>query len=249
MVRCFLVGRGKESGGGFSMALATMAVEQLFDMLALLIVMAISFTFFAPPAWLQHLGFAAVGLAVGAVAFVVVLHRRSEWTVGKVRGLFASVRLAKFGESVAATLERFAQGLDIVSSVPRLALTALVTGAIWLMEGSTVVFLSAAAGNHIGMPEAMTIIAIIGVGIMFPSGPGFLGTYEFLVVGAFELFGFPPSAGLAAAVVFHAWVFLVTTACGLGGFLLRGFGWADLKRLRGQGREIEERMHREDEAH
>ncbi len=237
--RCLIVGRASERSGGFSMALATMAVEQLFDVVALLTVVALSFTLFAPPAWLQKLGMAAAVLAAGAVVLVVLLHARSAWTVAKARGLFETLKLPGLGERVAQTLERFAEGLEIVSSVRRLALTGFLTAAIWLLEGTTVVFLSAAAGNHIGMPEAMTLIAMIGLGMFIPSGPGFVGTYEFVVVSGFELFGFSPAAGLAAAVVFHAWVFFVTTVAGLGGLAMRGFGWSDLKRLRRRREQIQ----------
>ena len=240
--RCLLIRRGRAKEGGFSMALATLAVLRIYDVLTLLFVISLSFTLFAPPDWLQHLGVGAAGLAVGAAVFVVVLHAKSEWTIRKVCALLTALRLTRLCERVAHMLERFAAGLDIVSSKRRLAGVAVVTLAIWMLEGTIIVLLANSVGIDIDLAQGVTVISIVGIGTIVPSGPGFVGTYEFLIVSGLGLFGISSGSALGAAVVFHAWFFLMTTLNGTIGLLMRGFGWADLKRLRGEEQAAEREL-------
>jgi uncharacterized membrane protein YbhN (UPF0104 family) len=62
-----------------------------------------------------------------------------------------------------------------------------------------------------------------------PSGPGFVGTFEFFALSALTLFGVDPSPALSFAVLYHASTFLPTVALGVLSL------WLDNLPIRRQG--------------
>jgi uncharacterized membrane protein YbhN (UPF0104 family) len=109
----------------------------------------------------------------------------------------------------------FAQGLSATGSVPRLAWIAALTAAQWITEAWILAGFAAALGVDLTAPQAMVAAAIVGLGLMVPSAPGFVGTWEFFSINALGLFGATPENALAVALATHAWSLLATTALGL----------------------------------
>lgn len=64
-----------------------------------------------------------------------------------------------------------------------------LTAAIWAAEGLTYLAVSGAVGIDLSPVEALYIIAVAGVFVLIPSGPGYLGTLDAAVVFALEAIG------------------------------------------------------------
>lgn len=91
----------------------------------------------------------------------------------------------------------------------------ILTAVIWWLEMLLVQVLAGSLGLRLDGIASLAAIGIIGLGMMIPAAPGYVGTYELSAVTAFGLFGVRPETGAALAVLLHSWVLITTTACGL----------------------------------
>jgi hypothetical protein len=62
---------------------------------------------------------------------------------------------------------------------------------------------------------AITVLTIVNLGIIVPSAPGFVGTFQFFCVAALGLYHITTSEALGFSVVYHLSQFLPTTILGI----------------------------------
>jgi glycosyltransferase 2 family protein len=112
--------------------------------------------------------FVGAGLAVGALAAVLIYVRREDPRVGRLVAFLAPM--------ASPTRElRGAHGMRM----------GLITLTIWLLESLTLLFAARAVGFGIDPVEALFILSLGGVFALIPAGPGQLGTFDTaIVVGA-----------------------------------------------------------------
>ena len=104
-----------------------------------------------------------------------------------------------------------------------------LTLAIWLAEGLTYLAVSGAVGVEISPLEALYIIAVAGVFVLIPSGPGYLGTLDAAVVFALGAIG----AGGRATVSFLVTLrFVLFVPAVLAGGILLATRYGGLSALR-----------------
>jgi uncharacterized membrane protein YbhN (UPF0104 family) len=100
-----------------------------------------------------------------------------------------------------------------------LGLAAALSAGVWLLEGGSYLLLS--RGLSLDLPSGLELPAIglalvtINLGIMVPSGPGYVGTQEFFGTAALGVVGANPQAALALVVVSHAVQYALVTGLGL----------------------------------
>lgn len=215
VLRCWLIARSA-NGGRTSTALATLGLEKVLDGLALLAILAFSFAYLTPPGWLQALTALAALLFGGALAAMLALHRRPRGVVRAILALFLRVRLPAAGRRVGRAVRHFAAGLGAVRSGPQMSLLAAQTMAAWLAEMALVWAAAGALGIPLSPADGAVVAAVLGLGLMIPAAPAFVGSYEFFCVQVLDkMFGIAPADALALALLMHALVLLVTTALGL----------------------------------
>ena len=59
------------------------------------------------------------------------------------------------------------------------------------------------------------LLVMVNLGIMIPSAPGYVGTFQFFAVSALAVFDVPRETGLALAVVSHLMQYALVTLIGL----------------------------------
>jgi uncharacterized protein (TIRG00374 family) len=232
ILRCFLVS-GRGSMRGASMVLGTLALEKVLDGLALLSVLLLSLCFFDPPKWFWQLGLFSGATFGIAVALLALLRHRASWLLLKIRSLSQRIHLAAFGEKAADLFERFADGLTAMGSPGQMAVLILLTVSIWATEAMLIWGLALTLDISLPLPAAAFVSACLGLGLMIPAGPAFIGTYEFFAVAALGIFGVRAESALALAVLMHAWMVIVTTVYGFVGLNVIGIKFSYLA-----GREI-----------
>ena len=90
---------------------------------------------------------------------------------------------------------------------------------VWLLEASSYLLMTRAFG--IWMPDlnqalaAAFLLVVVNLGIMLPSAPGYVGTFQFFAVMALGAFGVPKEIALAAAISSHLMQYLLVTGMGL----------------------------------
>ncbi len=132
-----------------------------------------------------------------------------------------------------STLETFLDGMQALWTGGGLIPFLAITAAYWAINGLGIAFLATYGFDlAVGPWAGMTVLSILVVGIMVPSGPAMAGNYELFTLKALALFEVAEvvsSAGAAFVACMHLVQFAVQVAPGLvvawtgGGAGNRGF--------------------------
>ena len=214
--RAYLLGRKR--GVPKSSALASVVIERVFDGLTLILILAAVSFAIQLPGWGRQIELLAAAIFLGATLVVFLLlwkpaivqvpiHR----VVGRFHGGLAVWLVDRF--------DQFVDGLRPLRHARILGTAALVSAGVWLLEGTSYVALS--RGMNLNIPGGLELPALglalvtINLGIMVPSGPGYVGTQEFFGTAALGVVGANPQAALALVVVSHVVQYTLVTALGL----------------------------------
>jgi glycosyltransferase 2 family protein len=214
--RAYLLGRKRNVRKTF--ALASVVVERVFDGLTLLALLWIVSLRIQLPEIGREVELLAAAVFVAATAAVAVLL----WKPGVVRVPLRTIATRLHGGVGAWMEERFeafVDGLGPLRRAPILAAATLLSIGVWLMEGSSYVLLSRGLNlsvpGNLELPGLGLALVTINLGIMVPSGPGYVGTQEFFGTSALGVVGANPQAALALVVVSHAVQYALVTLLGL----------------------------------
>jgi glycosyltransferase 2 family protein len=214
--RAYLLGRKRNVSKTF--ALASVFVERVFDGLTLLALLAIVSTSIQLPGWSRQVELFAAAVFLGATVVLVVLVRAPrliQTPVHRVIGLFHGGAASWVG----LRFDAFVEGLGPLRGGSILLSAAGLSIAIWLCEFASYLVLS--RGTALGLSSTLEIpaiglaLVIINLGIMVPSGPGYVGTQEFFGTAALGVVGANPQAALALVVVSHVVQYTLITGLGL----------------------------------
>ena len=248
LIRPYLIA-GRGSGEiSFSNALCTCVVERTADGLALVAL------FFATlgllggtgvPGWLIGAGYLSAGAFAGVLSMLGLMAWKRE---AAIRMLRATVGRAskKVSDALEGMVLSFLEGLRLFRPASLLRFT-LLTGAAWAAAGLGAWAACMALGVRIHVVEAFRLLAVLNVGTMIPSSPGFVGTFEGFVRLGLEMTGWWQSApaggasiAAAAAVILHAGQFLPILLFGVLFLLIHRWSLGDfVKRSRSAMSELE----------
>jgi len=213
VVRAVVIGRRAKVSR--SSALATVAVERVFDVVILLAVLVLGSAGYELPESIRG----AIGvLGVGTVLILgvlVVLSRRQR--VGTVVTRFPGGR-SRIGRKVAETLDKFQDGFGIFRDAPTVVLTLLLSVLVW---GGFVVayhYSLVAFGLDLSLRAPLFLLGVVSIGVMLPSAPGYIGTMQYFFAFAVEPFGVDRAVALSASWFFWFAQYVPVTLLGLGYF-------------------------------
>ena len=199
-------------------ALATIAVERLFDGLTMLGFMLVAATAVSFTSELRHLALIAF------VLFAVALIGLFLLTVGgDLRDRLLQVVLGPLPPPVADRVERmtesFLSGLGVLKRKGDLAAVAGASILAWTFEASTYYTISrgfdAEIKDVMGVGETLLTTGVANLATLVPSSPGYVGPFEYgvqlVVSGAL---GVPRELALSFAIVVHATLYFPITIWG-----------------------------------
>lgn len=175
-----------------SQALGTMAVERVFDGLVVSLA-AFSAVALAEargvrvPGWVFGAGLIALGLfCVVLVVLVMTLWQRERAVIlcRRLIGVF-SKNLATRAANIAGGI---VDGFKALPDARRIGPFLAATLAYWLFNVLALWAVAGGFGLGIGFDGAFGLTGLIGVGIMIPAGPGFIGNFELFAEGALDLY-------------------------------------------------------------
>ena len=217
-----------------SRTLATLAVEKISDGLAIVGMVLIAIYALHPPAWVLGALRTAAIIFGGALLLLILFRYRTRAVIDWVRRLFGRIGLSSFEEKFDTLMTSFADGLSTISSFHQLLLLMILSTVVWITEASLTWGLAAALGLTVNFRSAVMASAILGLGLIIPSAPGGLGTYELFGTEAFKIAGLTASSALTVTIVIHAWVFVTNVMAGLALLALKGLSLAQLRRELGK---------------
>jgi len=218
-VRAYLLGRRERVSSSFS--LATIVLERVCDGLMLIALMAITLLLVPIPVNDPKIEIveSVAALIFGGATVVLVL------LLFFPRPILAVVRVclrplpAKLAVRITGLIDAFIAGLEALRSPLAIAKIAGLSVLIWACEAGTFgsVLLAFPLGLERGEWVAATafLLVFVNLGIMIPSAPGYIGTYQLFAKIALGAFAVPEAAGLALSFVVHALQYSLVTSVGL----------------------------------
>ena len=181
-----------------SVALATLGMERVLDLVVSAAVLGIAFLLIPELDQFALYIWGAVGFAVVSVVIVRLL----AWGSTGVKWALRLRFLADFMEAVR----------DLERERGRLATSTAMTLAYWLLVGVTAWIIADAINLSI-TPVVATVVIMgtIYFATAVPAAPAAIGTFEFAVVYVLEMFGITRESGFGFAVITHAVFFLPPT--------------------------------------
>ncbi|MBS1820333.1 MAG: flippase-like domain-containing protein [Acidobacteria bacterium] len=192
-------------------AFATVILERLLDMVAVLTLLAVYVAFFAPaPDATNEVAFRAVkwgGTVAGAAAIVglgvLFLLAGNPARLAESLARLEAVLPSTLAGLLARVAEKFATGLGAVRRPGRLAVSLLLSFPLWLSIAAGI--WAVAVAFHLAVPFAgsFLVIALLTVGVAVPTPGAVGGFHEAFRVAATTFFGAAEAAAVGAAIVLH----------------------------------------------
>jgi uncharacterized protein (TIRG00374 family) len=220
-------------------SLATIFLERLFDGLVLVGIMAGLSLVLPLPGWGREVqGLSSV--LFGGVAVGVLLVLTNQGLAERVLELAIRPLPARLARWVADAFASFLLGLRAMRRPRVLGQTLGLSALIWGLEGLSYYLLTYAFDFPLPGVERVVacglLLVVVNLGIMIPSAPGYVGTFQFFATSALAVFGVPPELALSLAIISHAMQYLLVTAIGAMFVMREHLSWSGLA----QARESEE---------
>jgi glycosyltransferase 2 family protein len=219
----------------FPAALASLAVDRMFDALVVLILTVIPMLLpsFPKGAMIGHVSAARAAVA-GAILLggvTVILYGIvffPSWLIGAYASVARKVapRLEQPGRNA---LTHFAAGLSVLRSPLRFARVLFWTVLHWLCNGLAFWLGFLAVGIHVPYGAALFLQGVIALGVAIPAAPGFFGVFEAFGIVGLGLFAVPRAQATAWAIGYHLVSFAPITIIGAWYFMRMGLHLKDVK--------------------
>jgi glycosyltransferase 2 family protein len=193
-----------------SAAMASVVVERVVDGIAMAMVLIVALLFSHPATadekdigWVRAGGWIIFAFFFALLVFLVVAYAKRELAVNVV-GRVTRLISARLAGRLAGMLDAFIGALKVVPDKRKILWFALLTVVYWGINGLGLALLARGFGLELGVVPAFTVLGVLVAGVMIPSGPGMLGTFQGAVIVGTRLFF--PQPELQGAVQAYAWV-------------------------------------------
>lgn len=215
-VRAYLLGR--KIGTRKTYGLATIVLERVCDGVTLILLLGVVSLLMPLPGWGQEVQLFSSLLFLGAALGIVLLLTQEKLTI-RVLGVALHPFPRQLSGAILRASKTFISGLHSLKSGRVLGLVVLLSLGVWLLEASSYLLMTRAFGiwaSPLGQALAATfLLVVVNLGIMLPSAPGYVGTFQFFAVMALGVFDVPKETALAVAIASHLMQYLMVTAIGL----------------------------------
>jgi uncharacterized protein (TIRG00374 family) len=218
----------------FTTALASLAVERVFDglIIVLLLAVAIADPSFSATATIGGRSLSQVATWTGAafVALLGVLFAIVHAPAGALAlagRMSRTVLPSRTADFLVGLARHFIDGLTILRAPRDFGRVVLWSFVLWLVNGVAFYtgFLAfhllgpplpgAAGGAALPVTSALLLQGIVAIGVAIPSSPGFFGLFEYASRAGLGLYGVGAASAVSFAVGIHIGWFLPITAIGL----------------------------------
>ena len=209
---------GDREGISRSATLGTVIVERVVDTVVLVAIGALAIIVLNVRGVVANavlIGLAVAGLLCVALAVALAAHR-----------LPGATRMARFlarWPRIVGIATRMRDGLRVAALPRTVAAAAVLSVAAWSCTVLAFLAVGQSLGIQLTVGEGSLLAAGTNLATAIPSGPGYLGTFEYAGQAIALAFGLTAASGLALAVLAH---FLSLAISSLGGAVaLIRLGW------------------------
>jgi uncharacterized protein (TIRG00374 family) len=240
-VRAYAIGEKEKVSK--SSSFATIVFERILDGFTLLFFLLIVLIFYGIsfPGWLRNASFFALVFYAAAIIFLALLKLKRERAIG-IAEFFLRPVPARMQLPAIKILHAFIDGLAVMHSTRNTFIAAFYSLLVWLPHVLIIHLLLLSFGVHLTILASFVLLISLGIGVMIPSAPGFVGTIQYICVLGLALFNVSREQALSFSIVYHASVFIPVTAVGLIFLSAERLSFAELQRsLRDNNQTSEDR--------
>ncbi len=205
-----------------SAILATVVIERLFDVFAILAMLSVIFFNMPLPRWIAN-GF-LIMLALGGAAWIVLLLMRSRADL--LCAWLARCLPSRYAGQFTGLVQCFLEGLAAMKSAKNLIVAAILSIPIWTAYALGTYAALKACTIDAPFSASWVVLAFVGIGVSLPSAPGFVGTFQFFTVAALALYAVEPQQAFGFSLLYHlaqyipvtlfGWILLIKEQMSLG---------------------------------
>lgn len=205
-----------------SAILATVVIERLLDVFAILTMLSVIFFHMPLPRWIAN-GF-LIMLALGGAAWVALLSmNRLSAALG---GWIARLMPERYRSRIQDFMESFFAGLTAMRDMKNLTIATLLSIPIWTTYALGTYAALKACAIDAPFSASWVVLAFVGIGVSLPSAPGFVGTFQFFTVAALALYAVDQQQAFGFSLLHHmaqyipvtlfGWILLIKEQMSLG---------------------------------
>lgn len=231
VVRALAVSR--LGGPRFPSAVASIAVERVFDALTVVGLFAVVLTGTGLPLDLTIGGRPAAEFVrlIGIIGIAALIAAATAAFVPDAaeRLLRKVVPWPRIADRLTAPLRSFAHGLQVLHDPKRIILVALGSVLLWTVNAWSFGLALQAFGLPSGLSTAIVVQTCVVFAVAAPSTPGFAGVFEGGFKAAALLLGLPTGPVFAAAVTYHVLTYIPITLLGAWSLSRTGLKLGELR--------------------
>ena len=216
LLRAYVLGKKREVSA--SSTFATIVVERIIDVFALLLLMVFAILVYPFPEWINKAGYAMLVGTVGLFVFLILLKKYFAF-FERFLNLFLRPLPKKLQERLVRGIERFVLGIVPLRSGWDYPVVAVLSVVIWACYGFIIHLVLYAFDfvtlYHLPWSTSLIVLVVTTIGIVVPSSPGYVGTYHWLCQISLAMFGVPAGPALSFAILTHGVNFLPVLIVGL----------------------------------
>ena len=222
-------------------AFATVVLERVFDMAAVLVLFAIFLVTAEPglassdPAVYRAVqvgGLTAAGATLALLVAFFVLAGQPE-AIGRISEAVERRLPARLAKTVEGLAQTFVVGLGAVRRPKQFVLVFVLSFPLWLSIACGIFLVSRAFAVEVGYVGSFLVATLLVVGVAVPTPGAIGGFHEFYRIAVTSFFHASTEKAVGAAIVLHAISFVPVTLLGVAFMVREGLSLGRMRRLAG----------------
>jgi uncharacterized protein (TIRG00374 family) len=209
---------GKKRGVSASSTFATIVVERIIDVFALLLLMVFAILLYPFPDWINKAGYAMLIGTVVLFVFLILLKKYFAFFERFLNLLFKPMPKG-LQEKLNRGIRSFVVGIVPLRRGRDYPVVAVLSVVIWACYGF-ILHLILYAFDFVSLYQlpwstSLIVLVVTTIGVVVPSSPGYVGTYHWLCQVSLAMFSVPAGPALSFAILAHGVNFLPVLIAGL----------------------------------
>ncbi|HEY2491600.1 MAG TPA: lysylphosphatidylglycerol synthase transmembrane domain-containing protein [Paenibacillus sp.] len=194
---------------------SSVILERVVDGLTMLIFLIIGFAnLHTESLWLTRVMYLSILVFFTCIVFIVLLCKYQQSFIHFL-GRMISKKSEKLADAAIRFMQNFLVAFQVVQSKSMLVKILVSSLLIWGLEASLFMMVAKSFGisDHVFLLGIVSV-AIVSLGIMIPSSPGYVGTFEFFCTLSLGLFMIHSSQSASFSILVHVSQYIPITVIG-----------------------------------
>lgn len=208
-----------KTGIAKSTILGTLIIERVWDGLALLFLAIISLFVTQPKnVPTNAINFSAIIFSL--ITLLIILLIMFD------RLIFSWLKKIKIADGAIEKIVLLVDSFKKLQNPLVLIKSLLFSIFVWTVEGLTYFMVAQSLAMEISFFQLLLVLTILNFGILIPSSPGYVGTFEYFTVLGMSVFGVNPTEAAGFAIILHIAQFIPITL--YGGLVISKIGFSKI---------------------